>query len=382
MSTYEFSVPCLFGLEGIAGDELRRLDIPNVRAENGRVLFSGEIRDMAKANICLRTGERVLIVLADFPARTFEELFQGVYRTNLEDFIPKDGSFPVKGYCLNSQLMSVPDCQAIVKKAASRRLGEKYGVGWLPETGAKYQLQFSVMNDRAQLYLDTSGQGLHKRGYRAVGNDAPLRETLAAAMVQLTRYRGREFLWDPFCGSGTIPIEAALIARNAAPGGRRRFAAEAFAWNDGSIWDEVREEAKAKEFHGKYQILGSDNDPKCVSSPWPTPGKRGRRHPPLCRRRRQQNGPARPVRHSYRQPALRPADAGAAERPAALRRAGRHPKYADGWKKFIITSEPEFEHYFGRRADKKRKLYNGMIKCDYYMYTDNSRKYQKRDDKK
>ena len=246
MSTYEFSVPCLFGLEGIAGDELRRLDIPNVRVENGRVLFSGEARDMAKANICLRTGERVLIVLADFPAKTFEELFQGVYHANLEDFIPKDGSFPVKGHCLNSQLMSVPDCQAIVKKAASRRLGEKYGVSWLPETGAKYQLQFSIMNDRVQLYLDTSGQGLHKRGYRAVGNDAPLRETLAAAMVQLTRYRGREFLWDPFCGSGTIPIEAALIARNAAPGGRRRFAAEAFAWCDGKVWDEVREEAKAK----------------------------------------------------------------------------------------------------------------------------------------
>ena len=305
MSTYEFSVPCLFGLEGIAGDELRRLDIPNVRVENGRVLFSGEARDMAKANICLRTGERVLIVLADFPAKTFEELFQGVYHANLEDFIPKDGSFPVKGHCLNSQLMSVPDCQAIVKKAASRRLGEKYGVSWLPETGAKYQLQFSIMNDRVQLYLDTSGQGLHKRGYRAVGNDAPLRETLAAAMVQLTRYRGREFLWDPFCGSGTIPIEAALIARNAAPGGR---------------------------------LIGN---------------------PPYGQRMLEQQSAQRLY--------------------AAL---GRHLKYADGWKKFIITSEPEFEHYFGRRADKKRKLYNGMIKCDYYMYTDNSRKNQKRDDKK
>jgi len=171
MSTYEFSVPCLFGLEGIAGDELRRLDIPNVRVENGRVLFSGEARDMAKANICLRTGERVLIVLADFPAKTFEELFQGVYHANLEDFIPKDGSFPVKGHCLNSQLMSVPDCQAIVKKAVSRRLGEKYGVSWLPETGAKYQLQFSIMNDRVQLYLDTSGQGLHAGMRRGKGVD-------------------------------------------------------------------------------------------------------------------------------------------------------------------------------------------------------------------
>lgn len=173
MEEMEFSVPCLFGLEGLAGDELRRLDIQNVRVENGRVLFSGDESALAKANICLRTGERVLIVLADFKAATFEELFQGVYKTELERFIPQDGAFPVKGHCLSSTLMSVPDCQAIIKKAASRRLGEKYGVSWLPETGAKYQLQFSVMNDRVQLYLDTSGPGLHKRGYRANGNDAP-----------------------------------------------------------------------------------------------------------------------------------------------------------------------------------------------------------------
>ena len=187
MTNLEFSVPCLFGLEGLAGDELKRMGIENVRVENGRVLFSGDERAMVKANVGLRTGERVLIVLADFIAKSFEELFQGVYRTNLEDFIPKDGAFPVKGHCLNSQLMSVPDCQAIIKKAASRRLGEKYGMNWLPETGLKYQLQFSIMNDRVQLYLDTSGPGLHKRGYRANGNDAPLRETLA----------GVDYRYDP-----------------------------------------------------------------------------------------------------------------------------------------------------------------------------------------
>ena len=206
MNKNQYCVPCLFGLEGIAGDELRRLNLEDVRVENGRVLFSGDESALARASIGLRTGERILIRLADFPAKTFEELFQGVYNTPLEDFIPKEGTFPVKGHCLNSQLMSVPDCQAIIKKAASKRLGERYGVAWLPETGAKYQLQFSLMNDRAQLYLETTGPGLHKRGYRAVGNDAPLRETLAAAMVLLTRYRGREFLWDPFCGSGTIVI--------------------------------------------------------------------------------------------------------------------------------------------------------------------------------
>ena len=374
MTNFEFSVPTLFGLEGIAGEELRRLNLENVRVENGRVLFSGDQAALAKASICLRTGERVLLVLADFPAKTFEELFQGVYRAPLEEFIPRDGAFPVKGHCLNSQLMSVPDCQAIVKKAASRRLGEKYGVSWLPETGAKYQLQFSVMNDRAQLYLDTTGPGLHKRGYRAVGNDAPLRETLAAAMVMLTKYRGREFLWDPFCGSGTIPIEAALIAKNRAPGMNRKFAAEGFAWADAKLWADARQEARNKEFHGNYRILGSDNDPKCVSLSMANARKAG-------------VGDVITFRDGDATKMSLPCDEGIficnppygqrmLEQQSAQRlygALGRHLKYADGWKTYIITSEPEFEHYFGKRADKKRKLYNGMIKCDYYMYLGNQK---------
>ena len=369
MDQMEFSVPCLFGLEGLTGDELRRLDMANVRVENGRVLFSGDSRALAKANVCLRTGERVLIVLADFRATTFEELFQGVYNTPLEAYIPRDGAFPVKGHCLNSTLMSVPDCQAIVKKAASRRLGEKYGISWLPETGAKYQLQFSLMNDRAQLFLDTSGPGLHKRGYRANANDAPLRETLAAAMVILTRYRGREFLWDPFCGSGTIPIEAAMIAKNKAPGAYRRFSAEAFSWMDPKLWGEVRTEAKDREFHGNYRILGSDNDPKCVSLAMANARKAGL-------------GDLIDFRDGDATKLSLPCDEGILicnppygqrmlEQQSAQRlyaALGRHLKFADGWKKYVITSEPEFEHYFGKRADKKRKLYNGMIKCDYYMY--------------
>ena len=375
MNRMEFAVPCLFGLEGIAGDELRRLKLDNVRVENGRVLFSGDETAMAKANVCLRTGERVLLVLADFEAKTFEQLFQGVYRANLEDYIPKDGAFPVKGHCLNSQLMSVPDCQAIVKKAASRRLGEKYGVSWLPETGVKYQLQFSVMNDRVTLYLDTTGPGLHKRGYRAVGNDAPLRETLAAAMVQLTRYRGREFFWDPFCGSGTIAIEAAMIAKNQAPGMKRRFAGEAFAWCEPSVWGAVRTEAKEHEFRGDYRILGSDNDPKCVNLSMANARKAG-----VADIVQFKDGDATKM--------SLPSDSGILvcnppygqrmmEQQSAQRlysAFGKHIRFADGWKKYIITSEPEFEHYFGKRCDKKRKLYNGMIQCNYYMYLAASRR--------
>ena len=378
MNKIQYCVPCLFGLEGIAGDELRRLNLEDVQVENGRVLFSGDESALARASIGLRTGERILIRLADFPAKTFEELFQGVYNAPLEDYIPREGAFPVKGHCLNSQLMSVPDCQAIIKKAASKRLGETYGVTWLPETGAKYQLQFSLMNDRVQLYLDPTGPGLHKRGYRAVGNDAPLRETLAAAMVLLTRYRGREFLWDPFCGSGTIVIEAALIARNQAPGLRRRFAGEAFAWSDPQVWNRAREEAKDKEFRGEYRILGTDNDPKCVSLSMANARKAG-----VGELIRFQDGDATKLPLPAQEGILicnppygeRMMEQQSAQRLYAA--LGRHLKFADGWKKYIITSEPEFEHYFGARADKKRKLYNGMIKCDYYMYTAQQRRVKK-----
>ena len=370
MKEMQFVVPTLFGLEGLAGDELRRMNMENVRVEDRRVLFTGDERALAKANICLRTGERIMIVLAQFQAKTFEELFQGVYHANLEDYIPKDGQFPVKGHCLNSQLMSVSDCQAIIKKAASRRLGEKYGMNWLPETGTKFQLHFTILNDQVTLSLDTSGQGLHKRGYRAIGNDAPLHETLAAGMIQLTRYRGREFFWDPFCGSGTIPIEAALIAINRAPGLNRHFAAEEFEWMPQEIWEDVKTEAKDKEFHGDYRILGSDADPKCVSLAMANARKAGVGklitfcdgdatkmslptdsgilvcNPPYGERMMEQN-----------------------EAKRLYQALGRHLKFANGWKKYIITSEPEFEHFFGKRSDKKRKFYNGKIQCNYYMYT-------------
>ncbi len=369
MDKFTFLVPCLFGLEGICGDELRRLGMENVRVEDRRVLFTGNENDLARTNICLRTGERVMVVLAEFEARSFEELFQGVYKANLEDYIPADGQFPVKGHCLNSQLMSVSDCQAIIKKAASRRLGEKYGMQWLPETGVKFQLHFTVLNDRVTLSLDTSGPGLHKRGYRAIGNDAPLHETLAAGMVELARFRGKEFFWDPFCGSGTICIEAALIAKNRAPGLRRRFAAEGYGWMDEKLWQNARAEAMDKEFRGNYRILGSDSDPACVSLSMANARKAG-----VADIVSFKDGDATKM--------SLPCDSGILvcnppygermlEQQSAQRlygALGRHLKYADGWRKYVITSEPEFEHYFGRKADKKRKFYNGKIKCDYYMY--------------
>ena len=368
--TFTFSVPCLFGLEGLVGDELRRLSLDKVRVENGRVLFDGGADALAAANLRMRMGERVLLRLASFPARSFEELFQGVKALPLEDYLPKDAKFPVKGHSLNSQLHSVPDCQAIIKKATVERLGKHYGLNWLPETGALYQLQFSIMKDVCELYLDTSGAGLHKRGYRAVGNDAPLRETLAAAMVTLARYRGRDFFWDPFCGSGTIVIEAALTALNRAPGLNRSFSAQNWGFVPAAAWEQARQAAQDAEFRGEYHILGSDNDPESLN---------------IAISNAKKAGVGKLIRFEEADATKRdlPAASGVivcnppyGERMMEQRSAqrlyqalGKHLRYADGWQKYVISSEPEFEHYFGARADKKRKLYNGMIQCNLFQYT-------------
>ena len=335
MENMTFCVPCLFGLEGLVGDELKRLDLQNVRVEDRRVFFDGDFAAMAKANLCCRMGERVMILLNAFEAKSFEELFQGVKAIPLEDFIPKDGAFPVKGYSLNSQLHSVPDCQAIVKKAAVTRLGEKYGLGWLPETGATYQLRFSIMKDWCEVFLDTSGVSLHKRGYRQVANLAPLHETMAAAMVNLARYRGRDFFWDPFCGSGTICIEAAMIALNRAPGLNRSFGAEKWACVPKTVWQTARSEAMDREFReADATKMSLPSDKGLIVC-----------NPPYGERMLEQRSAQR-----------------------LYQAFGRHIKFADGWKKYIISSEPEFEHYFGKPAAKKRKLYNGRLQCNVYMY--------------
>jgi putative N6-adenine-specific DNA methylase len=218
--------PTLFGLEGVAGDELKRLGMGDVAVENGRGFFSGGVEDMARANLWLRTAERVLVVLGRFRAETFDGLFEGVKAIRWEDYIPRDGKFPIRGHSLESKLKSIPDCQAIIKKAAADRLCNKYKVDRMPETGAMYQIRFTILKDEVLISLDSSGLSLHKRGYRELSNEAPLRETLAAGMVLISRYKGKGEFRDPFCGSGTIPIEAALIAKNRAPGLLRSFAFE------------------------------------------------------------------------------------------------------------------------------------------------------------
>ena len=370
MRELELLVPTLFGLEGLCAEELRRLKLPEVAAENGRVRCKAAPADIPRVNLNLRTGERVLLVVGRYRAADFEALFEGCRALPWEDCIPREGAFPVKGHSLNSQLHAVPACQAVLKKAAAARLGEKYGLETLPESGALYQIQFSIMRDEVTLMLDTTGVGLHKRGYRAVGVAAPLRETLAAAMVLLSRYRGRDPFCDPFCGSGTIPIEAALIAKNRAPGLDRRFAAQKWQSLPAKLWLDAAEEAMDQEFHGQYDIWGGDIDPSAVE---------------LSRHNAELAGVDDCVRFEV-------ADAGKFHRDSDYGQLVTNPPYGErllekreaealyrsfgkaartlpaGWRVLVLSSHTEFERAFGRSAEKKRKLYNGMLKCDAFFY--------------
>ena len=370
MEHLELAVPTLFGLEGLAAEELRRLGLTDVRPENGRVLCGARAADIPRLNLNLRTGERVLLVLGSFPAGDFDALFEGTRALPWEDLIPRNGAFPVKGHCLNSALHAVPACQAIIKKAVAARLGGAYGLDKLPETGPLYQIQFSLMKDTAVLMLDTTGPGLHKRGYRAVGVTAPLRETLAAAMVLLSKYRGRDPFCDPFCGSGTIAIEAALIAKNRAPGLNRSFSAQKWSWLPAQAWMDAADEAQDREFHGNYEIWGGDIDPAAVE---------------LARHNAQLAEVDDIVRFEA-------ADARTFHWGGLYGRVVTNPPYGErilekreaeelyrafgravrtlpeGWRVSVLSSHTEFERTFGRTADKKRKLYNGMLKCDAFFY--------------
>ena len=308
----EFVIPCLLGLESLVGDEIRKLGLSDVRVENGRVLCRGEARDIARLNINLRCGARVILVLHKFRATDFESLFQGVRAVHWEDWIPREGEFPVVGYSINSTLHSVPACQSIVKKAVVDRLSAAYGIAQFPETGRRYQVRFSIMKDEVTVGLDTSGEGLYKRGYRAHGVAAPLKETLAAAMVKLSHYNGRDPFCDPFCGSGTIAVE--LSRHNAE-----------LAEVDDIVKFEVDD---ATRFHwgGLYGRI--------VTNP------------------------------PYGERLLEREEAG--ELYKAFGKA--MDKLPDTWRVYVLSSHPDFERCYGRFADKKRKLYNGMLKCDLFMY--------------
>ena len=367
---WTFCVPCLFGVEGLVAQELRDQGLSNVRAENGRVLFSGDWRAMVRANVNCRFGERVLLLLGEFPARSFEELFQGVKALPWESVLPKDAQFPVAGSCLSSQLHSVPDCQAIVKKAIAQRLKGKYGLSWFPETGPLFRVRFRLLKDQASLLVDTTGEGLHKRGYRAQSNGAPIKETLAAALCKLSRLRPDGRLIDPFCGSGTILVEGALLARNIAPGLSRSFTAGAWPAVPPKLWEEERERARSLERPGApFRGEGYDIDPAAVELTLQNAQKAGVSGCLTAAvrdiREFSQEGPYGCVvcNPPYGERLL---DFRQAQE--LYRALGRAFTPRRGWSLGVITPDPDFEALFGRRADKGRKLYNGMLQCRYYQY--------------
>ena len=363
---------CLFGLEHLLGEEIDALGYERISTIDGRVTFIGDEEAIALSNVFLRYAERILIKVGSFEATSFTELFDGTYSLDWDAFIGKLDAFPVKGHSIKSDLHSIPDCQAIIKKAIVKKLSSVYGISIFPEERVKYQIEFFILNNVATLMIDTSGMPLHKRGYRRESNDAPIRETLAAAIVKTSRPREEVLLWDPFCGSGTIAIEAAMMMNNIAPGKKRGFAAESYPFIPSRMWRAAREEAEENEIKSGFEVFASDIDPACVE---------------LTRKNAYLAGVSGTVK-SFVKNAL---EIGAPGRRATIvtnppygerlmeitevealyRKMGRHFKTLLPWQAYIITSHKGFETLYGRKADKVRKLYNGMLPCYLYQFFKN-----------
>ena len=361
---------CLFGLEKLLGAEIDALGLRRLETMDGRVIFEGEPKDIARANIGLRCAERVMIRVGAFPARSFEELFEGTKKLPWEDWIGKYDAFPVKGHCIKSKLYSVPDCQGIIKKAIVNRLSDAYGIRWFQENGVKYQIEFFLFKDVVSVMIDTSGVALHKRGYRPDAGAAPLRETLAAALALTARPREDTLFWDPTCGSATIAIEAAMIISNRAPGLGRSFAGEAFPQIPADVWKIAREQAEAAIRHDvEYEVWASDIDEDVLDVAYENALRAGvEEHMQIFQA--DVRSIEKPDRRGtivcnppYGERLMTPEEA-----EALYRDMGRVFETFLPWQIYIITSHPAFEKAYGRRADKIRKLYNGMIPCNLYQY--------------
>lgn len=370
MRRFILTVPCPLGTESITAHQVRELGYETTAVVDGSVSFEGDEEAIALANINLRSGERVLIKLGEFKALSFTELFDNVKKIEWEEYIGKDCTFPVKGYSLKSKLFSVPDCQSIIKKAVVSRLSEKYNISWFEETGPMFRIQFSIMKDVCTIYLDTTGAPLYKRGYRAEGVLAPLRETLAFSMIDISRWRGDRPFIDPFCGSGTIPIEAALYALNIAPGKMRRFECEKWEMFKNDIFRDARCEATDNEHRdNEVAIFASDIDPDAVKLAIANARKAG-----VGDKIKFFRADVKDVR-AFRDKGIvmcnppygeRLMDKKSVER--LYKTMGRKFAEFENASKLILTSYEDFEKFYGKNADKKRKLYNGMLKCNLYMY--------------
>jgi putative N6-adenine-specific DNA methylase len=367
---YNLTVPTLLGLEKPISDELKLMGAENVTSENGRVFFSGDESIIARSNICSRFSERVQILVGSFTAKSFEELFEGVKALEWERYIGKTDAFPVKGYSVSSTLFSVRDCQSIIKKAVVERLKSKYGIEWFEETGSIYQIQFSVMKDRVLLLIDTSGVALHKRGYRLSANEAPIKETLAAALCYFSRLRPYHKLYDPLCGSGTILIEGALMAHNIAPGINRNFSAERFSFIDRSVWDEERQRAKDNiKYCEDFHAFGSDIDKKALEAAKENAIRAGiEKYIDFSRANVKVFSPSTETGTVITNPPYGERLMENGEVDELYKVLGNVFERKHGFSYSVITPHENFEQLFGRTADKRRKLYNGMIKCQLFMY--------------
>lgn len=367
---YRLCAPCLFGLESVLRGELKRLGFEEISVTDGRVEFSADAEGIARANLHLRTAERVLIVLGSFRAVSFQQLIDGAEQIRFEDYIGKKDAFPVKGWSLNSQLHSVPDCQAIIKKAAVKRLSQKYSVAWLEESESTVQIQFSINKDIVTIMLDTSGAALHKRGYRKNANQAPIRETLAAGILDIARIYPDTQLYDPFCGSGTFLIEAAYKAKNIAPGIYRRFAAEKWSSMPSNIWKLGREEAiEQVRREVEFVAFGSDISEESLQIAEANARRAG--IPGLIRLQKQDiKNFTLPNKKSVvvTNPPYGERLMAGENLHQLYQTMGSVFKPSDHVSYYIISSMEEFEKAYGRQADKKRKLYNGMLKCNLYQY--------------
>ena len=361
---------CLFGLEKMLGEEIDALGYKRTETMDGRVSFEGDALAIARANINLRFAERVFIKLGEFTALSFEELFQGTRALPFHEFIGKLDAFPVKGHSIKSKLFSIPDCQSIIKKAVVERLKLRYRIPWFEETGALYQIQFSIMKNVVSLLIDTSGYGLHKRGYRPAANAAPLKETLAASLCNISRLRPYHTLYDPMCGSGTILVEGALMARNIAPGLKRHFTAEKWSQVPAAVWRDERDRAKAAEKPDEpFEAFGSDIDENALKIAKENALRAGVAdciH--LTKKDLRDFAPERERGTLICNPPYGERLLDSENARGLYTDMGKLFVPKKGWSYTIITADDEFERCFGRKADKRRKLYNGMIKCQVYMY--------------
>ena len=366
----EFVAPCLLGLEGLAANELKFRGLENVRAENGRVLFSGGYDSMVRANICSSMCARVFILLAELEARDFDTLFEGVKAVDWSPYIGERDAFPVKGSSLDSTLTSIPACQKIIKKAVVESLRQRYDTSWFEEDGAVHQIQFRIFKNRVSVMLDTTGEALNKRGYRAMSNDAPIKETLAAAMVDLARVRADHTVIDPFCGSGTILIEAARKALGIMPGIDRSFAFEQWSQVDPEIVEAERQRAReGVRKDAGFIAYGYDIDEEALAVARRNAELAGVGDRIIFERR-----DIRDYTESFdRATVITNPPYG--ERMLDIEQArelykvmGGRFERKPGHSYFVISPDEGFERCFGRVADKRRKLYNGTLRCQVYMY--------------